>query len=103
MKHLDFDAVDSTRFPFVGMAYDCLNSGLGACIALNAANEVAVAAFLGHKIAFLDIYKIVSEALNDSAPSKLNSLNDIQEYDSFVRQQTESSIIGFQPLNKVAP
>jgi len=68
MKHLDFEAVDHDRFPFVGMAYDCLKSGLGACITMNAANEVAVAAFLSHKIAFLDIYKIVSEALDDSQP-----------------------------------
>lgn len=107
MKHLDFETVDQERFPFVGMAYDCLKSGLGACITMNAANEIAVAAFLGHKIAFLDIYKIVSEALDNSDSSKLKSLNDIQEYDSFVRERTESAIIAIQsdsqPQSKVAP
>lgn len=102
MKHLDFEVVDSKRFPFVDMAYECLKNGLGACITMNAANEIAVAAFLSHKIAFLDIYKAVSEALDNSAVPALNSLSDIQEYDSFVRQQTESAIIGYQPQSKVA-
>ncbi len=96
VKHLDFEAVDNARFPFVNMAYDCLNkdgeSGLNACVTMNAANEIAVAAFLGHKIAFLDIYKIVSNALDSLPSGALKSLNDVVEYDSFVRQQTESFI-----------
>ena len=94
MKHLDFEPVDSARFPFVGMAYECLKSGLNACITMNAANEAAVAAFLGHKIAFLDIYKLVSKSLDNMQSKELNSLNDVIEYDSFVRAQTESAILG---------
>ena len=94
MKHLDFEPVDSARFPFVGMAYDCLKSGLNACITMNAANEAAVGAFLGHKIAFLDIYKLVSKSLDNMQSKELNSLNDVIEYDSFVRAQTESAILG---------
>ncbi len=93
MKRLDFAAVDYERFPFVKMAYECLEDGVGACVAMNAANEVAVAAFLSHKIAFLDIYKIVSNMLENRHRSELNTLNDVLKYDSFVREQTESLIM----------
>ena len=93
IKRLEFESVDHERFPFVKMAYDALKGGLDSCIVMNASNEVAVEAFLSHKIAFLDIYSVVSDMLNSVASIKLNSLNDVQEYDSFVRQQTESAII----------
>jgi 1-deoxy-D-xylulose-5-phosphate reductoisomerase len=92
MSKLEFHAPDLTRFPFVKMAYDCLDKGLYACITMNAANEVAVAAFLNHKIAFLDIYSLVSTALDNSEETQLNSLNDVIEYDSFVRRITDSLI-----------
>lgn len=93
IKKLEFEPVDHELFPFVKMAYEALEGGLNSCITMNASNEVAVEAFLSHKIAFLDIYAVVSDMMNSIAPMKLNSLNDIQEYDSFVRQQTESAII----------
>lgn len=90
MKNLSFEEVNAQKFPFVQMAYDALNSGLGACIALNASNEVAVAAFLDHKIAFLDIYKLVSESLGNMPKAPLNSLNDVIEYDSLIRSKIDS-------------
>lgn len=93
IKKLEFEPVDHERFPFVNMAYYALKGGLEYCIAMNAANEVAVEAFLSHKIAFLDIYAVVSYILDSMTSAQLNSLYDIQEYDSFVRQQTESAII----------
>lgn len=92
MSKLEFHAVDNTRFPFVQMAYDCLDSGLQACVTMNAVNEVAVAAFLNHKIAFLDIYDLVKVALDNIKETQLNSLNDVIEYDSFVRLNADSLI-----------
>lgn len=102
LSRLDFEAVDHKRFPFVGAAYDCLESGLGACIALNAVNEIAVEAFINHKIAFLDIYKLVLEQLDKQESGALNTLKDVLEYDSFVRQQTESVILGNNLQTRVA-
>ena len=102
MKQLNFLPVDGARFPFVKMAYDCLDSGLVSCIIMNAANEIAVDAFLSHKIAFLDIYDIVSNMLENLTTSELNSLDDILKYDSFVRRETESRILNAHSLNKVA-
>src|SRR6202012_2996505 len=55
LKMLTFEKPDSMRFPCLGLAQDCLRSGGVAPTILNAANEVAVQAFLGRKIGFLDI------------------------------------------------
>ncbi len=90
LSELTFKPVDESRFPSVRMAYDCLKAGLAACITLNAANEVAVAAFLDHKIAFLDIYKITARALDKLDTAPLNSLNDIVNYDIVSRLKAES-------------
>ena len=92
LGQLSFEEPDHMRFPAIKMAYESLNSGLASCITLNAANEVAVAAFLDHKIAFLDIYKIVSEALDKLESAPLKSLNDIVNYDTLSRLKAESII-----------
>lgn len=93
INRFDFEAVDDQRFPAIQTAYDCLKSGQAACIAMNAANEVAVAAFLNHKIAFLDIHSTVLEVLTFNRPSTLSSLDDIVAFDNFVRVQVESCMI----------
>ncbi len=93
MKHLDFEAMDEARFPFMRLAYDCLKVGQAACIALNAANEVAVKAFLDHKIAFLDIYKIVSEMVDGRSNETFKTMDNVIGYDNNVRTQTESYIL----------
>lgn len=60
---LTFKAPDAARFPALSLARECLRLGGGAPAALNAANEVAVAAFLGGRIRFLEIAAIVGETL----------------------------------------
>jgi 1-deoxy-D-xylulose-5-phosphate reductoisomerase len=60
---LDFQAPDLTRFPALGLARAALRAGPGRAAALNAANEIAVAAFLAGRIRFLDICRIVEEVL----------------------------------------
>ncbi|HVV32195.1 MAG TPA: 1-deoxy-D-xylulose-5-phosphate reductoisomerase [Vitreimonas sp.] len=63
MGDLTFEAPDAARFPALGMCRAALNAGAAATAALNAANEVAVEAFLGGRIRFLDISRIVEESL----------------------------------------
>lgn len=92
LSQLTFESVDTEKFPFVSMAYDVLEQKQSASLVMNTANEVAVEAFLSHKIAFLDIYRVVSECLQTLEICTLKSLNDILEYDSFVRKHTESLI-----------
>jgi 1-deoxy-D-xylulose-5-phosphate reductoisomerase len=60
---LDFQAPDLERFPALGLARSALRAGAGRAAALNAANEIAVGAFLAGRIGFLDICRIVEEAL----------------------------------------
>jgi 1-deoxy-D-xylulose-5-phosphate reductoisomerase len=60
---LDFQAPDLERFPALNLARAALRAGPGRAAALNAANEIAVGAFLGGRIRFLDICRIVEEAL----------------------------------------
>jgi 1-deoxy-D-xylulose-5-phosphate reductoisomerase len=61
---LTFEAPDPIRFPALALARQALQAGEGAPAALNAANETAVAAFLDHKIGFLDIAAVSAETLD---------------------------------------
>ena len=61
---LTFEAPDSERFPALAIAREALDTGTGAPAAMNAANEVAVQAFLGRRLGFLDIASVVSHTLD---------------------------------------
>lgn len=64
LNTLTFEAPDAKRFPCLGLAQDCLRTGGLAPTVLNAANEVAVQAFLGRRIGFLDIARVVEGTLS---------------------------------------
>ena len=93
MKHLDFESVNEERFPSIRLAYNCLVQGQGACIALNAANEIAVNAFLNHKIAFLDIYKVILDVVENRPSEDIDDLESILAYDKSIRSMAESYIV----------
>lgn len=89
---LTFEEPDLARFPLLGYAKDAINAGTAAQIVLNTSNEVAVNAFLEGKIAFLEISKIVGNALNSISQGSINSLEDIINFNSEVFNFTKSSI-----------
>ena len=60
---LTFEAVDDVRFPMLGVAYDCLCRGGNSCCVMNAANEIAVASFLGGRIKYTDIANVIQTTL----------------------------------------
>jgi len=60
---LSFEAPDPTRFPSLPLAYAALRAGGGAPVVLNAANELAVAAFLDRRLAFVRIPELIDRAL----------------------------------------
>ncbi|MCY1647883.1 1-deoxy-D-xylulose-5-phosphate reductoisomerase [Caulobacter sp. SL161] len=74
---LTFESPDVERFPAIGIARDALRLGGGAPAAMNAANEVAVAAFLDRRIGFLDIAGAVAGTLE-----RMNSLGDLSVAES---------------------
>ena len=78
LNKLTFEAPDPHRFPCLGLAQDCLRTGGLAPTILNAANEVAVQAFLGRRIGFLDIARVVEDTLSARAPNGSGVPRDVE-------------------------
>lgn len=89
---LSFEPVDPQRFPGVQLAYQALEAGQGACTMLNAANEVAVAAFLEGRLGFDQIVPLISRSLERHALTNLNltNLDDLLASDQHARRLAES-------------
>ena len=83
---LTFEAPDHDRFPALGLAQDALRAGGSAPCILNAANEVAVAAFLAKEIGFLDIAAIVADTLAAVASGPVASLDEVTAIDGEARR-----------------
>jgi len=84
---LTFEAPDHERFPAMGLARTSLGDGASAPIVLNAANEVAVEAFLGGRIGFLDVIDLVARALDKVPPRDVDDLEAVIEFDRAARRQ----------------
>jgi len=88
LSSLSFQEPDFEQFPALRLAYECLRRGQSACIALNAANEVAVAHFLTNHIAFPDIIGIVSDVLEKVDDRSISTLEEVLNFDQFIRGLT---------------
>lgn len=84
---LDFEAPDPDRFPALRLARAAAGEGGATPAILNAANEVAVAAFLAGRIGFLDIAMIVEDVLNRYSAATPAGLEDILAADAQARRQ----------------
>ena len=89
---LDFEAPDLSAFPCLGLAYAALRAGGTAPAVLNAANEVAVSAFLQGRIAFLGIPALVEETLAALGSGSAGSLELLGEADRDARRFAEAAI-----------
>ncbi|MBE6593001.1 MAG: 1-deoxy-D-xylulose-5-phosphate reductoisomerase [Ruminococcaceae bacterium] len=88
---LSFKKPDIDTFALLGCAFDCINKGGALPAVLNAANEVAVSAFLGKKIGFYQITEAVCEAVAGlQRASEVHSLDGIIELDREAREITKS-------------
>ena len=81
-----FYPTDSMKFPCLQLAYDALAGGDGLPATLNAANEVAVEAFLKHQIAFKDIPKVIHDTMNAYSATPLTSIDEALEIDQWARR-----------------
>lgn len=88
MMDLTFAQPDLERFPCLRIAKECLIKGNAYLVAMNAINEILVEVFLQDKIEYLDIPKKLEEFLSQLTVSKLNSFEEIIEFDQFIRQET---------------
>jgi len=86
LSQLDFSQPDLTRFPCLRLAYEAGESGEAACIALNAADEVAVAAFLEGRISILGIARTIEQVLAETPPVRAASIEDVLIADRAARE-----------------
>ena len=89
LSQLDFEALDSEKFPAVELAREALRLGKGAPIALNCANEGAVAAFLSGQCGFLDISWIVETVMERFLNGSM-SCEDCENLEAILAIQTEA-------------
>jgi 1-deoxy-D-xylulose-5-phosphate reductoisomerase len=85
-KRLDFEAPDLDKFPCLGLAYKALLMGQSAPTILNAANEVAVDAFLVESITFNQIAELIEFCMSTMKLQPLDSIETVLEVDSKTRQ-----------------
>ena len=86
MNQLEFQEPDQARFPCLGLAFAALEEGGSAPVALNAANEVAVEAFLERKIGFMDIPRVISSTLERADLGPAADLEGVIERDQAARE-----------------
>jgi 1-deoxy-D-xylulose-5-phosphate reductoisomerase len=91
-KPLTFEPADHQRFPGLGLAYDALGAPEGSTTVLNAANEVAVAAFLAGSVRFTDIHRINADAVSGLLPTPADaaSLDDLLALDARARHHAQA-------------
>lgn len=90
IKALEFYEVDQKKFPLVTLARLALEEGESFPVALNAANEVIVAAFLKNRLKFLDISDLIKITLNGHQKRKIKSMEDVFEVDQETRIKTRN-------------
>ncbi|MEI7841957.1 MAG: 1-deoxy-D-xylulose-5-phosphate reductoisomerase [Gallionellaceae bacterium] len=86
IARLDFVEPDFERFPCLALAYRALRAGGTAPALMNAANEVAVDAFLCQRIAFLDIPRLIADVLDKITSHEVNVLEDVLQADEHSRR-----------------
>lgn len=91
-RTLEFYPPDLDSFPGLGLAFQVLEAGGNAAVIFNAANEMAVDAFLNERIGFLQIPSIVSAALDACETGKIDHLGEVLEFDRLARDVTSSII-----------
>jgi len=94
-KHesLSFSNPNHALFPCLNLAYQALEAGQGYCVALNAANEIAVEAFLEGRISFVQIYEVIAEVMKGDIPPTKDQLDVIFDLDRSIRLLSHEIIL----------
>ena len=92
LRHLDFNPPDLKKFPCLRLAYEAAEAGGAKTVALNAADEVAVAAFLEGKIRFDQISRVIEEVLAETGSGALDSIQKVLEADGHARRMAEQRV-----------
>jgi 1-deoxy-D-xylulose-5-phosphate reductoisomerase len=92
LRHLDFSPPDMKKFPCLRLAYEAAEAGGAKTVALNAADEIAVAAFLEGSIGFEEIPRVIEETVSASNTGKLNSIPEVLEADRESRRYAQERV-----------
>ncbi len=96
LRHLDFCPPDLKKFPCLRLAYEAAEAGGAKTVALNAADEVAVAAFLEGSIRFDEIPRIIEDTLNATNSGKLESIREVLDADAEARQWASQRVVNLR-------
>ncbi len=91
---LEFEKPDFVRFPALKLAWDAMRAGGSAPCILNAANEVAVAAFIAGQVSFLDIATLVADTLAAVAAAPVTTIDDVLAVDAAARRTATAAVKG---------
>ena len=94
IARLDFEAPDEQRFPCIALAYAALRAGASAPAVLNAANEVAVVAFLDRQLAFQAIASVIEQTLEQVSSTPVDTLQQVLAADAAARHVAQDLIAG---------
>lgn len=92
LRHLEFQPPDVEKFPCLRLAYEAAIAGGAKTVALNAADEVAISAFLDGCIRFDEIPEIIESVLAETPSTNLESIKKVLEADSDARQRTRERV-----------
>ena len=92
LKRLDFCPPDLGKFPCLRLAYEAAEAGGAKSIALNAADEVAVAAFLKREIGFADISKVVEQTIGETQDRHPESIEEVLAIDAAARERARHKL-----------
>src|SRR5207249_3505943 len=92
LRHLEFLPPDMKKFPCLRLAYEAAEAGGAKTVALNAADEVAIAAFLEKSIGFDDIPHVIETVLSETKSGKLESIKKVLEADFVARQRARERV-----------
>jgi 1-deoxy-D-xylulose-5-phosphate reductoisomerase len=92
LRHLDFSPPDMSKFPCLRLAYEAVEAGGAKTVALNAADEVAVAAFLEGAVRFNDIPRIVEDVLSRTNTGSLESVEAVLKADAEARRCAQEQV-----------
>ena len=104
LRHLDFEPPDMGKFPCLGLAYEAAEAGGAKTVALNAADEVAVAAFLDGCIRFTEIPTIIKMVLSETQSGKLESIGKVLAADAEARRIAHEKVelLGYTAASRSA-
>jgi 1-deoxy-D-xylulose-5-phosphate reductoisomerase len=92
IARLEFEAPDLERFPCLALAWAAMRAGGSAPCILNAANEIAVAAFIAGKVGFLDIDAVVAATLDQVPSGPVSTIEEVMAIDAAARAAAMAAV-----------